>query len=692
MSIRQTVRLRRGLALYWPSGDDDDDTTPTTQPPLLYSSSSRTAPTVAVSENAAMRSLNGPLTSKNGNAMPNDKPNPTIGQRPLVPTLSVSRMKAANTATTPLTPRVAGSTPANVSTPVLRPATRQDTTPNTSGRERERERDGRTTPVSYLSDTITPRSASRRSRVNSANSTPTSTPATSSVGAPTSRPLQNSIDNTPYGAGLASDSARRKAFVSFSPQTPENGNAQGRLQSQQQSQASGKFFYASDVKSNASQPSRKRSVTQKLSSSLHTNGNANSASAHSPGLAPAAPETEERSKARFFHANGAPDTASMSTQSPARPGSTLSASSSSEAPRLASDTQRLTSLADNSTNCVFNSTSTQTSPRISFRRTSQSVVNDDIDGNGSVSSSITSRHAGTRSVDYLDLLSVAEELSEPSDPVASRDPQSDIVDETSVLSADEGQEPPAISDEPEDSGSRKPAEAGKTLQRMNELAAEARRERKVLDLEITNSSLSTINRTLERDMRKQNAELERYRRLARSGRLSGTSVSRSTMGNGNDTASLSDMSEEEHEEKEGEEDCPEPSSVGDRCSTSPPLAEGDAQHQQADDQGLQLDLTKHQQLLANSQKMNQSLKRCLGWTEELINAGRSALEYRIHANDVVLRGRVLATYEDPEDETSSHISSMLDHSREDHGDDFRIRGKDDEDSGIDLEQRCDGVP
>ncbi|KAF2454225.1 hypothetical protein BDY21DRAFT_353380 [Lineolata rhizophorae] len=48
-------------------------------------------------------------------------------------------------------------------------------------------------------------------------------------------------------------------------------------------------------------------------------------------------------------------------------------------------------------------------------------------------------------------------------------------------------------------------------------------------------------------------------------------------------------------------------------------------------------------------KMNQSLKRCLGWTEELIKDGRKALEYRVRVSDVKLGGRVLRDEED-EDE------------------------------------------
>jgi hypothetical protein len=72
------------------------------------------------------------------------------------------------------------------------------------------------------------------------------------------------------------------------------------------------------------------------------------------------------------------------------------------------------------------------------------------------------------------------------------------------------------------------------------------------------------------------------------------------------------------------------------------MAENDLRHRKKDEKRLQLDLSKHQQLLIDSQKMNQSLKRCLGWTEELISEGKKALEYHVRVSDVELGGRVLA--------------------------------------------------
>lgn len=249
-----------------------------------------------------------------------------------------------------------------------------------------------------------------------------------------------------------------------------------------------------------------------------------------------------------------------------------------------------------------------------------------------------------------------------------------------------------------------PIKVGKSLEQLNELAANARRERKVLDLEITNSSLSAINRTLEREMRKQAAELRRYRRLSRSGRLSiaSTSLRTSTdtlsvVGEVLDGVSLSDLSEDGEDEDEDEEDFSDTSESVDDGSLSPSaMAESDSRHRQKDEKRLQLDLSKHQQLLVDSQRMNQSLKRCLGWTEALIDEGKKALEYRVRPGDVALGGRVLTQDEveqqedDADNEGMSDIGArMLREARQKAAANASAswggEGKDDRDSGIEID-------
>lgn len=106
-------------------------------------------------------------------------------------------------------------------------------------------------------------------------------------------------------------------------------------------------------------------------------------------------------------------------------------------------------------------------------------------------------------------------------------------------------------------------------------------------------------------------------------------------------AQLSDMSEEESDE-ESELDSSGSESLDDGSLSPGAMAESDLRHRKKDEQRLQLDLSKHRQLLVDSQKMNQSLKRCLGWTEELINEGRKALDYHVRVSDVELGGRVLS--------------------------------------------------
>ena len=184
-----------------------------------------------------------------------------------------------------------------------------------------------------------------------------------------------------------------------------------------------------------------------------------------------------------------------------------------------------------------------------------------------------------------------------------------------------------------------------------------------MDLEITNSSLAAINRTLEREMRKQTAELRRYRRLSRSGRLSiatsasiRTSTGLSTIDN-QETRQFSDMSEVESEELSDFDSSEE--SLDDGSLDPEALAASDARHRKRDEKRLQLDLSKHQQLLIDSQKLNESLKRCLGWTEGLIAEGKKALEYHVRVSDVELGGRVLVADDADENEARDGGALLL---------------------------------
>jgi hypothetical protein len=184
------------------------------------------------------------------------------------------------------------------------------------------------------------------------------------------------------------------------------------------------------------------------------------------------------------------------------------------------------------------------------------------------------------------------------------------------------------------------------LAQLTELAANARRERKVLDLEISNSSLLAINRQLEREVKKQKTEIRRFRRLSRAGRLSSLSFLPSQIDEetpeGLALEPLSELDDFDSESEDEDDESTSDSSSAESSTMSPSvLAEKDKKKLSKDSKRLQLDLHKHRELLVDSQKMNQSLKRCTAWTEEMIAEGKRALEYQVRVSDVKLGGRVL---------------------------------------------------
>lgn len=213
------------------------------------------------------------------------------------------------------------------------------------------------------------------------------------------------------------------------------------------------------------------------------------------------------------------------------------------------------------------------------------------------------------------------------------------------------------------SGLHSPTKPSHPNDPLSELIANARRDRKVQDLEITNTSLTAINRSLERRLRKQTAELRRYRRLSRAGRLSlgstaSSAIPRESMASetGTEGFELTDLSEEELEMSDEESESSETDSGSESLSPEARAAR-DARHRQKDERRLEIDLTKHRELLVDSQKINQSLKNCLNWTEELINDGRKALAYQVRVSDVQLGGRVLPPPDEDDDDDGAAADS-----------------------------------
>ena len=615
-----------------------------------------------------------------------------------MPTLSASA-KATGTRS-PLTPRVAGAqTPGTRRGPRSELGGNQDTSTPTP------------TPIAtFLNNNVTPRSGSRRGRVGeSANSTPVSTPG----GTP-----------APEGLGGFEKEAAKRGNAQFSPSVANGAKGFG---SPAEIQADSKFFFANDAQAGAvnSRVTRPQHPP-KAASFVYANGETiptppMSSSASAVGSAVG----EETVSPKFFHVDGAPDLSTPYLPAP-RAGSTVSTSSRMTSPRMrasnVSPNQRPMSpvkMAQKSSPALR---STPTLPSPMTPRPSVAERGKSANGTATarrVSIETTHRplsHKRSASAESPDARGLStKRLSNGSQ--ASNSPSTPVG--TVLIAAGTVSTPEEIKEEDETlhspSDLRSPARPSPNPQTIDELAANARRERKVLDLEITNSSLTAINRTLEREMRKQAAELRRYRRLSRTGRLSlattaslrTTSGASSLFSTDSFPSSLSNVSDlvsvSEDETEEGSEESEDESLLSDSELSPSAREENDAKHRAKDEKRLRVDLTKHQQLLVDSQRLNQSLKRCLGWTDNLISEGQRALEYNVRVSDVELGGRVLVK-DDAEGEvedigikegmemlhedTELPDQHMDEGSRTVNGDaipTWTKMGRDDRDSGIELD-------
>lgn len=628
-------------------------------------------------------------------------------KRPLKPILSSK----------PLTPRVAGSTLQSTTTPLPRRTPRSEV----GGRD-----DLPPPASSFLGNNITPRSGKRTLRGDSANSTPNGTPTGTPISLATSEGLRIAQESRSYGSGangLDKDIPKRPT-VSFSPAMSDVGYS--RTPDNQDS----KFFFASDAKPT---PTLRTPVPKPASNFLYASGESIAPPLQSSSASVSGSQVgEDRGTPKFFHANGTPDLhlAASPHFPPPRPSSVLS-SSSRTSPRggtlspavtfsqplrptspaklnnqygsLASSVRNPAPISNGAPRVLSNGRGNAANGTVHGRKgsiESRNVDNRNVENRKASIENKTIRHARSSSGSSNSGQGRNASAGSSIDTVLSTTPLSVVTSALPVSTPEE------TSPETKELQPQSPLRAGHSLEKMNELAAEARRERKVMDLEITNSSLEAINRTLEREMRKVTMELRRYRRLSRSGRLS---IAPGSMRAVSDTLSIDDpntnanseMSSSEDGEDDKEDDAESEMSEEespDEGSLSPSaMAESDLKHRKRDEKRLQLDLTKHQQLLVDSQKMNQSLKRCIGWSEAMINEGQKALEYRVRLADVELGGRVLARDEmeehrgERDNEGMSDIGAqMLREAREkaagaaSANSSWGNPGGDDRDSGIEL--------
>ncbi|KZF24201.1 hypothetical protein L228DRAFT_245100 [Xylona heveae TC161] len=669
--------------------------------------------------------------------MPYDKLQNNAASRPQIPQLG----NAKKPTKPPITPRIAAS-----ATPSRSPVLRRGAQSETATSSQQVSKDDFSTPVrSYLNANITPRSSARQARAESTHSTPSASaystpcvPKPPNVAAEGYRGGYDGNNRSP-GLGIAGveDNAHvrprsmlgesKHINVSSGSSSVESGL------SRRSRENSPMFFHANEAKNLTSSREQvpKPRPQSKTSGFFYANGLSEAAP---PVSAPNTVTTtpQERSQPRFFHANGTPEAETLpastrelsSTTSPrivlfenekelSRPQSPLSPASGPQitSPRLAGTLPPLSSTSPRS------SISSAAGILPSNTATILSIIGQSANADRSANKF---RHGKSASVGSLDTNAsgrrtfAAESLQSASPPSGGLDPtplpnlaaatEAIVEQEESSFGTSEAAEQLklATSVPPSPNPSQT---VPMNLQQANELAANARRERKVLDLEITNSSLLAINRTLEREMRKQSAELRRFRRLSRSGRLSiansiASSSRLSTLAENQDETGDEDHFSEDSAggENESDTDISESDDSGSERSMSPgAAAESDARHREQDEKRLRLDLAKHQELLVDSQKMNQSLKRCLGLTEELIAEGRKALDYQIHVSDVQLGGRVL-THDDHHHHDEEDRLNSAEHRYQAFEDCLSSTWKDidqrlslesdgaDRDSGVELEQ------
>ena len=618
------------------------------------------------------------------------------------PPLSAAAAKLINR--TPLTPKVVAKGPIVPSvSPLGRRAQNQSAT--LANAQVYRDEVSSTPPMAapFLgNNNITPRSGTRQSRVDSTNTTPNGTPNLDKSG--------DIWDSGRAAWGVPTLSYEPAKLASPSESPPESADS--------------KFFYASEAKPTPS-PLQQRpvSVPQKQGNFFYANGtSAENKRMTSPqpssSLTPvlgAMPEPAATGK--FFYANGVPDapsrqglqmSASASTVStssrtpPVRPGTSSSATG-----HPANVAQRPTSPVKQASTPAGEVLWLKDSPSNPSNRppvASPPVLAPPSTTSGKRRVSIDAAprfmpgHTRAGSVPLAEYPFTSKPASPPQyspdlpSPSASPGISQPTLTMASILQAVEDMDDDDGGDMDNQSGLQSPTKSVHSTDAVSELVANARRERKVQDLEITNASLEAINRTLERQLRKQTAELRRYRRLSRSGRLSLTSAASSRVASETLTerlGGLSDVSENESEEEDRDSLNGFENSSADSGSASGPSSPG-AQLKR-DERRLQLDLTKHQELLVDSQKMNQSIKRCLDWTEVLIKEGQKALAYHVRVSDVEIGGRVL----DPLDEDDEDDKTEDGHPAHDRHDSVRdgsavqppqpfVKSPEDRDIGIEL--------
>ncbi|KAF1958918.1 hypothetical protein CC80DRAFT_408433 [Byssothecium circinans] len=612
--------------------------------------------------------------------MPIDRNN-THTARPLKPTLATTR-----TAKPPVAPRLAPSIASASSTASRTPRSAVGSTPRANTQAQED-----VTPVkAYIHNNVTPRSSARKSRVGvgSASSTPSSTPSVTPLSSRPPSTVEFSQKEQCHGytgpGPKRPESAQNRRprsvvggnnYNTTPTPRPPLSNIYNYAPDATAREPSPRFFHAN----NARPPPEQAPPQKKAPVFFYANGKQDE-SLRTPEIPspPLSSVGRSQPESKFFHANSISETKGnlppILTPPPLpaspEPWSNLNLSSSQRSLQPPSPSKENMHLSyRKGVSQVLRPSMHRGSSALSIlsgTHTPEASVADSRRRSSAASSAVRIGHAKSASLSSIDSTHSLKKM--PSHEQASIIPsplhnEKRVISDNSVADtiASAPLEPTeALSGLPSPNTTlvSKPAPGQSMLEHMNELAANARRERKVLDLEISNSSLLAINRSLEKEVRKQKAELRRFRRMSRAGRFSVDTTSNLeelSVINVSELGNLSEMSDEELEDEPEDSD----SSFDESVMSLNALAERDDAYRLRDEKRLQLDLSKHRELLIDSQKMNQSLGRCLTWTEELIKDAQKALAYQVRASDVKLGGRVLVSDEQADIDQDGESRALL---------------------------------
>lgn len=612
--------------------------------------------------------------------MPENGRTRTIASKPLTPTLS------SNLRTRPahgVTPRLAGAaiTSPPATTSLQRSLRQQTLSPDRNTEE----------GVASLNANITPRSGARISRFDIDSP---STPDTTTRSRSSEFDANEEVQNVNHGLGISSPvhtptqpRGKPNEHLSYLPMASNRRISGGSNVSSAKEES--KFFRADDVKSPSTRPAVTRARTTYSTSVL------------SPRISPQKTTTQDTDKpAKFFHASSlldqqkersmrptlamklsAASVASQSTRSlPALRSSTDSkASIEADSAGVTSDIHPASFVAAPVTSRVRSTSNTASGTGSVLERRRSSSLNiqpvvavadkghrkslsatSTIMEDGQLDQSVNERHSVpdssiSQKVGKTSILTTALPSVVPATRTASSGSTSSQIQTATTEPSLALTQPNGMQMRPRHLRGSSEATAIQPITKAQiEAAASARRERKVLDLEISNSSLLAINRTLEKELRKQNAELRRFRRLSRSGRLSLAPSNRiisiasvSTLGTldeGDRDSTLCSMSPTSSDLGSIDDD----DIISDDDEGSSLTESSDAIRKRArDEKRLMQDLQRHQQILLDSQKLTQSIQRCLNMTDELIRDGNKALAYQVDDHDLQIGGKVL-THDDDE--------------------------------------------